>query len=39
VSKSDVNKAFIEINDILQNPGLDIDINQTVDEDLGGIGT
>jgi hypothetical protein len=39
VSKSDVSKAFIEINDILQNPGLDIDLNQTVDEDLGGIGT
>jgi len=30
-------EAFIELNDILQNPLPEIDLNQAVEEDLGGI--
>ena len=30
-------EAFIELNDLLQNPELEIDLNMTVEEDLGDI--
>jgi len=30
-------EAFIELNDLLQNPELEIDLNMAVEEDLGDI--
>lgn len=28
---------FLELNDLVQEPGIDLDLNQVVQEDLGGI--